>query len=335
MMEAKSILITGATGFLGSRTLEYLAAEYPDTQFIASGRTLREEAKVSSKNVEYILGDLVDMEYVKTLFRSKPNVVIHCAALSSPWGKAEEFYEANVLTQKNLLNLAYEAGCERYIYISTPSIYFNFKPRYDIKESEPLPAHFVNHYASTKREAELMLESQSIPYVSLRPRALIGRGDTVILPRLIRAVEEGRLRIIGDGENVVDLTPVSNVVQAIECALKAPREALNQHYNISNGAPVKLWDSIFKTLEALDLKVPTQKLPVSIARTIARGMELIAQLSGSSEPVLTQYSVGTLAYDFTMNIDKAKTLLSYHPLQTTDEAIEEFVHWYKEKNNEV
>ena len=63
-------------------------------------------------------------------------------------------------------------------------------------------------------------------------------------------------------------------------------------------------------------------------------MEFKARLSPGKEPVLTKYSVGVLAKSFTLDIEKAKTKLNYYPKQTTSESIEEFVQWYKKKNND-
>ena len=60
------------------------------------------------------------------------------------------------------------------------------------------------------------------------------------MPRLIKAHSEGRLKIIGDGENVVDLTSVDNVVESISSINNAPNNALNHAYNITDGNPVSL-----------------------------------------------------------------------------------------------
>ena len=243
------ILLTGATGFLGYRTLEKLVnLEYVE-QIKATGRTLKDTHKVDHPKVEYILGDLTDVEFVETLM---PGIdyVIHAAALSSPWGKREAFVKANVTTQKNLLEAAKSNNISRYIYISTPSLYFELKDKYNIKESDPLPSKYINAYAETKRMAEIELENADIPYVIFRPRALTGRGDTVIMPRLIRVYDEGRLKIVGNGKNIADLTSVANVVDAIILALTTEK-GINQTYNITNGAPVKLWDSIASILNKL------------------------------------------------------------------------------------
>lgn len=327
----KRILITGATGFLGFRTTESLAKKSGVEQIIAAGRTLKKDAVVTSEKVEYQLGDLQDVNYVESLFDKKITHVVHCAALSSPWGKYEDFYNANVVSQKNLIEIAKRKGIKRFIYISTPSIYFDYKDKWLVSENDPLPNQFVNQYAVTKREAELLLEKSGLDFISLRPRALIGRGDTVILPRLIRAVKEKKLKIIGSGENKVDVTSVANVVEAIHLSLDANSDALNEHYNISNGNPVDLWKMIASTLKQLNLSLPKKKIPFFIIKNIAGIMEFFARTFQLKEPVLTRYSVGTLAMNFTMDITKAKHKLNYKPIMTTEEAVEEFVAWYKQK----
>jgi 2-alkyl-3-oxoalkanoate reductase len=322
------ILLTGATGFLGYRTLEKLVNLENVEQIKATGRILKNTHKVDHPKVAYILGDLTDTLFVDTLM-TEVDCVIHAAALSSPWGKREAFVAANVTTQKNLIQAAKKNSVRRYIYISTPSMYFELNDKFNIKESDPLPAKYINAYAETKRLAEIELEKAAIPFVIFRPRALTGRGDTVILPRLIRAYDEGRLKIVGNGKNIADLTSVANVVEAIILALTTEK-GINQTYNITNGAPVKLWDSITDILNKLGKTPPTKKIPFGVVKTVAKIMEIKSKMTNMKEPALTVYGVGILAKSMTMDITKAKSLLGYDPKVTTEEAIEEFVNWYKE-----
>ena len=161
---------------------------------------------------------------------------------------------------------------------------------------------------------------------------MIGRGDTIIMPRLIRAFEEGKLKIIGDGKNIVDLTSLANVADSIELALFVGDAGLNQIYNITNGEPVKLWETVEKVLSLLGYEMNKKKVPYQMVKLISQIMELKAKLTNYQEPALTTYGVGVLAKSFTMDISKAKTLLGYSPKVSTDEAIEEFVSWYREVN---
>jgi nucleoside-diphosphate-sugar epimerase len=322
------ILLTGATGFLGYRTLEKLIDIDSVAEIIATGRTLKDSHKVNHSKVNYKLGDLNMPQFINKLMNGV-DCVIHVAALSSPWGKREAFVAANVTTQKNLIQAAKKNSIWRYIYISTPSMYFELNDKFNIKESDPLPRKYINAYAETKRLAEIELENAGIPYVILRPRALTGRGDTVIMPRLIRAYDEGRLKLIGDGENMADLTSVANVADAIVLALSTEK-GINQTYNISNGAPVKLWDSIATVLDKLGKTPPSRRVPFGIVKIIAKVMEIKSKMTNMKEPALTVYGVGILAKSMTMDISKAKNLLGYQPNVTTEEAIEEFVNWYIE-----
>lgn len=324
-----NVLLTGATGFLGSRTIEKLVNEPYINSIIATGRV--QKNFLEHPKVTYILGDLTNASFAHSLV-SQVDSIIHAAALSAPWGSYESFIDANLRIQQHLIHAAKKHQIQRYIFISTPTVYFNGKHQLNIKETDPLPKKLINDYSTTKRLAEIELEQSGIPYITLRPRALIGRGDTVIMPRLIRAFDEKKLKIIGDGNNLVDLTPVSNVVDAILLSLATTSsKAINQTYNISNGEPVKLWEQIRLVLNLLNRKLSNRKIPYQIAHILAQFLEWNANFITKKEPALTVYSVGVLAKSFTMDISKAQEKLGYQPNMTTNEAIQEFVNWYKQQ----
>lgn len=325
------IVVTGATGFLGFRTIEYLIDQPSVNKIIATGRKFSYHNKVENDKVTYHLGDLNDAGFVDKLCSEVDiDAIVNCASLSSPWGRRADFVKANVDTQSNLIRSAEKYSIKKFIYISSPSIYFELKDKYDIKESDPLPNKMINHYAETKVIAEGLLGDSKLSYIILRPRALSGRGDTVIMPRLLRSHSEGRLRMIGDGNNLVDLTSVYNVAHAIWCSINANDDAVNQAYNITNGKPVKLWDFINSTLVALDLQPVTNKISPRVLMLVAKFMEFKSKIGGYKiEPILTQYSVGVLSQNTTLDISKARRLLSYHPIQSLEESITEFVDWWK------
>lgn len=328
-MTIRSILVTGATGFLGSRLVERIAENEAMT-ITATGRSLKPHNRVDAPNVRYELGDLTDDAFVARLVQGQ-DAIVHAAALSSPWGSKRAFWASNVRPTELLVRAAETHGVDRLVLISTPSMYFQMKSQWDLKEEDTLPKP-INQYAASKREAERVVEASGIPYVILRPRALLGRGDTVILPRIIRAHQEGRLRQMGPGLNRVDMTPVSNVVDAIVLSLNAPEQALNQTYNISNGDPIALWPFLNDTLDKLGLTPISKSIPLPVVLMVARLMEWHARwLNQNREPALTVYGVGTLSMDFSMDISKAQRLLGYTPNQTVEEAMDEFVAWHKQQ----
>jgi 2-alkyl-3-oxoalkanoate reductase len=323
------LLLTGATGFLGFRTLEKLIELSTVSRIIATGRQLQAYRSIDHPKVDYRLGELEDRDFVNGLVQGA-DIVINTASLSSPWGKRSDFERANLLTQTHLLQAAKQHKVSRFIYISSPGIYFNGRHRLGVRESDPLPGKFVNHYARTKYEAEQLLTASSLPYIILRPRALTGRGDSIIMPRLIKAFDGGHLRMVGDGKNIVDLTAVENVVDAVILSMHAPGTALNNAYNITNGEPVNLWEKIKNVLLALDRTLGNEKVPYAIAYGFAGFLELRSRLTGCTEPSLTRYGVGTLARSFTLDISKARNLLGYSPRINTQAAIDEFTNWYKQ-----
>ena len=322
------VVVTGATGFLGGRLLERLAQEAStDTRVVGIGRTLKPGNTVDHKSVRYELGNLEDTSFVQKAFHGADKVV-HAAALSAQMGPPGAFERANVMATQHVVDACVAHGVQRLVLISSPSVYFQMKDQPNIQESDPLPAP-INVYAKTKRAAERIVQNSGIPHVILRPRALIGRGDTVILPRVIRAHAEGRLRRMGSQKNKVDLTPVSNVVDAICLGLNARPEGLNQIYNISNGDPELLWPLLDDVFDRLGLAPVDKDISLNVAKGIARLLEWHATwLNGHKEPALTVYGVGTLTKTFAMDISKARKLLDYEPRQSVEEAIQEFLQWY-------
>jgi len=334
-VQPKKILITGASGFVGGRLLKSLTLSHPDAIVLGTGRRNERQAEFAALGCQFETGDLVKFADCERL-AAGADVIIHCAGLSSPWGTYPEFYDANVLSTLNLLQTAQEQGARRFILISTPSVYFNFRDRYNIKESDPLPNPMVNNYAVTKYEAEqatLQLNRPDFETIALRPRAIIGAEDAVIFPRVLRAYHEGKLKIVGNGKNVVDLTCVANLIHAVEKCLQAEHAAFGEVYNISNGEPAPLWDSVGYLLKALNLPPVTQKVPAKVALGAAALTEFIHRyfLNGR-EPALTRYSIGILSNSMTMDISKARTKLGYTPIQSTLEGINEFVAWYQTQN---
>ena len=142
------ILVTGSAGFLGGRLAKQFAS-LGTYDVVATTRRMDRKAELETAGCTFISGDLMDGDFCLRITK-EANIVVHCAALSSVWGNYFDFYDANVIATKNILDAAMKNGVSKFIFISTPSIYFDFTDRYNVSEDDVLPQKLVNAYASTK-----------------------------------------------------------------------------------------------------------------------------------------------------------------------------------------
>ncbi len=323
--DARRIVVTGATGFLGSAVARRLQATRPHVRVLALGRDSTRGAALQDAGVAFTALDLTDAEGVKHAF-AHADVVVHAAALSSPWGAYADFHAANVIASENVARACVSAGVHRLVHISTPGIHHDGRPHHGIREDDALPARSVNHYAASKREAERRVlatcSAHGVPVVMLRPRAIFGPGDTAILPRIADALRRGRLRRIGDGTCMVDMSYIDNVVDAILLAADAPAQVSGRAYNISNGEPVRIWEVIDRLADALAVPRPTARIGRRQALLVAGALESAYRVfAPHREPPLLRYGVDLLSIDMTLDITRARDELGYRPRVSMDEGL--------------
>lgn len=323
-------LVTGATGFLGGVLTHRL--HHMGWDVTALGRNPAKLHQLEDGGIRAVRADISKKDEVTASF-SEFDLVFHCAAFPSPWGGFEKFYQANVIGTRNIVQACLEKNIKRLVYVSTPSIYFDYNSRIGVKENDPLPEP-ISNYAATKRLAEEEIDKgfvQGLAVVSIRPRALFGEGDTVIFPRLLSRLKTGRLPILGDGENIVDLTYIQNVVDALLLCAQSPASTLGKTYNISNDEPVKIWELVNHICDELNLPHPKRKISKRAAHTAASVIEFFYSLIPySPEPPLTRVTVSMLANNTTLDISAAKTELGYQPKISVEEGVQRFLKWWKE-----
>jgi nucleoside-diphosphate-sugar epimerase len=328
----KKLVITGATGFLGFRTVEMLRPK--GYEITALGRNLSKGQRIAALGARFEAIDLADEKKLTAVF-SGADAVIHCAALASPWGDYRDFYRANVEGTRNVLAAIEKAGVPRLVHISTPSIYIEGCNRENILESDPIPTHFSSAYGETKWAAELLVDAavkKGLIAITLRPQGLFGPEDPHILPRLLRIAKRGKLPIIGSGKTKIDFTYVDNVVDAVELSLLANPALSGRKYNITNGDPRLLYTVFEKLL--LDLGHPVKRIsiPYSLVKVVALVNQAIHRtILRGKEPSLTSYSIGVLAFSRTLSIAAAKKDLGYDPKISIDAGMKILVDWYRKQ----
>lgn len=304
------IAITGGTGGLGGQTGALARARGHDV--VATGRNLETGAQLAQQGITFIAGDITDRAVLERAFRGA-DVVIHSAALSSPWGTHSAFHHTNVEGTQAVVEAVTTQGVARLVHISTASVYARYRDQLGLREDDILPVP-VNSYAATKLQAERLIEASGVPYIILRPRAIFGPTDTVLLPRLLRAASSRPMPLMRGGAALTDLTYIDNAAEAVLAAAAAPAAAFNTVYNISNGEPIRVRDLIERILRGTGGAVRWCPVPIWAAMAGARLAEgVCARLPGRPEPIATAYSLGLLAYSQTLDISKAKAHLGWKP----------------------
>jgi 2-alkyl-3-oxoalkanoate reductase len=309
---AGPLLITGATGGLGLALVEGACAQ--GLSVVATGRSRAAQARIEALGARFVSADLTDPHSAAQLCKGC-NAIIHAAALSSSWGDKALFMASNIDATRFLLDAARDQGVARFVYISSPSIFAAFTDRISIGPNDAPANPPLNAYAQTKLMGEqLVLAAASADFatVAIRPRAIVGPDDRVLLPRLVQLARRPVMPLPRGGRALIELTDVRDVVSATLSALDRAKAVSGRAYNISGGAPIKVADLAQRLAASLGLTPKLVPLPMPIAHLLATVAEAVA--SGSShEPILTRYSLATLGYSQTFDLTPAKSALQWTP----------------------
>lgn len=257
------------------------------------------------------------------------DLVVHAAARSNPWGTRQQFHADNVVGTQNVIDFCLRNGMPKLIYVSSSSIYYRPEHQWDITEETPLPDRHVNEYAATKRQAENLVRAYPGRWAILRPRAVFGPGDTVLLPRIIHAARQGRLPVFysPDGPVVGDLIFIENLVDYVQAA--ATNERVAGVFNLTNDQPVPILEFLFTVFDRLGIPRPTRRVSAVTAMAMARFLELFHRtFLPRSEPAITRFGVHVFRYSKTFDVTKATEQLG-PPRISLDEGLDRTVSWFK------
>lgn len=311
------LLLTGASGFIGGRFMQRFRGT-PGLDLLGVGR----RALVDTDYRAMDLSRPFDLDFA-------PDVVIHAAALSSPFAPRREYLRHNVDATRHVVDWCRAHGLPKLIYISSSSVHYRPRDQLGIREDDPIGPAFANTYAETKAAGETLVRDYPGAWTILRPRAVFGPGDTVLFPRLLAAAERGRLpRIVRDGPPAVgDLISVDALADYMLRAAQRP-DAVGA-FNLSHGEPVEMQAFIADIFRRLDLPPPTRTVSYRVARTAAHAAELAwTLLPLRGEPPVTRFGIDVLSFSKTFDIAKARSVLGA-PSQTLAEGVETFVAWQK------
>lgn len=332
-MTAPSTLVTGGTGFLGRRLVERLLAEGRAVTVLARNPA----PDLMARGVKFIRASLDDVAIVSAACAGI-DTVFHVAARVGVWGRYQDFHVSNVLGTRAVIEGCREHGVTKLIYTSTPSVVYNGHDLRNADESLPLAQSCPSWYPLTKAYAErevLSANGSRLRTVALRPHLIWGVGDPHLVPRVLARARAGRLRIVGEGKNRVDMVHVENAVDAHLLAEQALAQknsaAAGSAYFITNGEPVELWTWINNLLIALGEPPVTKKISLRSASALGSVCETAWKVfRKKGEPPMTRFIAAELAKDHWFNLAAARLDLGYEPRISMAEGTAELIRALKQ-----
>ena len=320
------ILVTGGAGFLGRHIVDkLLEAGYTDITVLSRGKY----PDLSECGIKVISADLANKDSLINACEGI-STIFHVASKTGIAGKFKDYYQVNVVGTRNLLQAAGLRGVKNFIYTSTPSVVFGKDEIINGTESLPYPDKYLTYYAATKAEAELLVLSYNgragLHTCSLRPHLIFGPGDTNLIPRIIKKANTKKLRVIGDGTNLVSVSYVENVADAHICALRKLSEldknVCGKVFFINEDQPVNCWEFINQLILSCNGPIVKKQFASKYAYILGACLEKIGVVFAPNwEPPMTRFLALQLSTNHYFDNSRAKSALEWKPAITLDQAL--------------
>lgn len=327
-------LVTGATGLLGSHIVE---------QLVKRGRPVRALVRRNSdiswlktQGVELAYGDVTDKASIAKAVEDV-DCVYHAAARVGDWGPWEEFVEISINGTRNVLDVVRDCKIKRLVHISSLSAYGH--PNQEgqvVDESAPIGVN-VNkwsYYTRAKVEAEKMVmdyfRRYNLPVTIVRPSWMYGPRDRATLPRMAQMIRTGKIKLVGPGDNKLNVTYAGNVAECCILAADSPNSLGEVYAACSDG---EITQKQFVDLLAKELGCPpvTRSVPYKVARAAAFVLEVIGHaLKQKKPPMITRYAIWLYGRRTFFTPEKARRELGWKSTVSYEEGVKLAVDWLRE-----
>ena len=316
-MMDKKILVTGGAGFIGGNFVHYMVDKYPNYMIVNldaltyAGNLETCQPVEGKPNYKFVKGDIADREFIFDLFeKEKFDVVVNFAAESHVDRSVKDpeiFIKTNVLGTQVLMDASRAYGVERYHQVSTDEVYGDLPlDRPDLFFTEETPLHTSSPYSASKASADLLVfayhRTFGLPITISRCSNNYGpyHFPEKLIPLMIsRALNDEKLPVYGNGENVRDWLHVYDHCAAIDLILHKGR--VGEVYNVGGH---------------------NERTNLEVVRTILKAL-------GKSEDLIT-YVTDRPGHDLRYAIDpqKLENELGWKPTYNFDTGIAQTIQWY-------
>ncbi len=329
------VLVTGATGMLGSGVARALAER--------GDRVTVLQRHPAGLGLPEVLTDISDADAVLAAVDGH-EAVIHLAAKVNVVGPEAEYQRVNVEGTQTVVNACMTAGVRRLVFVSSPSVAHSGSSLIGrgADPADPLAAH--GPYPRSKARAEriaLGADHGQLAVIAVRPHLVWGPGDKQLVARIVNRARSGRLVLIGSGAALIDSTYVVNAVEALLAALDRCVEARGQALVVTNGEPRPVAELLAAICRAAGAPEPTRHVPVRLARAGGTVVESLWTLTeglrrerSADDPPLTRFLVDQMSTAHWFDQRMARQVLQWEPRVSLDEGFAELQRWYSDSDSQ-
>lgn len=327
-MQTLNVLITGGTGFIGSRlalkclerghAVRVLGQENTDAE--AFNRKILEE-----RGAQVILKSVTETDGLDEILKGA-DVVFHLAATQHEMNVPDrKFWDVNVTGTANMLAASARAGVRRFVHGSTIGVYGSMDGVID----EQVPCAPDNIYGVTKYEGEKIALSygDKVPVVVIRIPEVYGPGDRRLL-KLFKAVARSAFFVIGDGANLHHLVYIDDLVEGLLQAAVHPAAA-GKLFLLAGEEPVTTNEMGATIARQLGARPPSFHAPMLPFSILAAVMEKTLRPFGI-QPPLHRRRLDFFRKSFTLSPLLARQTFGFNPKVDFVQGVRETAEWYKE-----
>ena len=325
----KTVLITGATGFLGKHLTQRLSGGEFEVRVLI--RNKNQANDLSAPNVQVYIGDVTQPETLAPAVQGA-DTIIHSAGMLGPaHAPIEEYRKVNAEGTQNLIDASRTAGSvERFVQVSSVGVLGPGKPKEIACEGTPPKP--TNTYEITKLEGEeiaLDAARTGFPAVVVRPAWIYGPGDTRTV-KLFRMIAKKRFFIVGKAHNRQHPVYIDDVVSGVIRSAEI-QGIEGRVYHLAGPDIVKVETLCQTVADELKVKLPPFRIPRWVVLTPAYAVEMLYSIWGGDPPV-DHRKVDFFMIERAYSISRAKKEMGWEPQTRFKDGIAQTIQWYRENH---
>jgi len=323
------LLVTGGTGFTGSRLVEYLIDKGHEVKVLDNQKGILYDYLLK-KGANITIGSVTDRETVKKSLEDVEGVFHLAASFRKINASKKTYWDVNVEGTRIICEEAIKKSLKKFVYCSTQGVHGDVK---NPPGDEDSPIEPVDYYQYSKHEGEKVVKefaAKGLKSVIIRPTAIYGPGDPERFLYLFRFANKGKFYMFGNGKAFYHPVYIDNLNDGFYAAFESDKKNA-EVYLIADEEYFTIKELVKKIGKALGKEVKFIQLPflpLYIAACICEFICMPLKIS----PPLFRRRVDWYRQNRAFKIDKAKREINYSPGVGIEEGLEQTAKWYKDNN---